>query len=321
VFKDKGELYDFIKANRMAYHRIIKSTDKILYNTIKNEYIGTKNIGENFWLYCNNHIAALTCRCGTKLLFENVILGYKSKECKSCYNKNRKECGLVNTEIKLQSSVAPDCKNPKCIIDKITGHRQPVIKTKNGIWTDFCSIKCRGQGNSLLSRNTAQDTMLKNHGVKHALQSKIIIDKMISKLQIKHDDINLTNVMDIAKYKKSVIQTKVTRYGEPSSWSTPTAYQAHVDKAASKYGYKLNTFNNVSQIPEIHAKKMKSGFLAKDYILPSGRIIRIQGYEDRFLDKAMIQYKEELFDFTKGAIKYQYNGKLHWYHPDVYVGD
>jgi very-short-patch-repair endonuclease len=82
----------------------------------------------------------------------------------------------------------------------------------------------------------------------------------------------------------------------------------------NKYGV-----NWPAQRKEVQDKKMKSGYLANDYILPSGNIIRIQGYEYKFLDESLKYYTEDMFDFELQTIPYVYESKLHQYFPDFYI--
>lgn len=303
---DKEELYEFIKKNRSAYHRILKAKDKLLYNEVKNKYTGTKNIGENFWLYCNDYNSPLICTCGKKLLFENVIKGYKSTKCWKCYNQERKENGIAATKKKEQSLEAPICENTLC--------NNPVTKRKDGLWGCYCSVECRGQYNSLKSRQKSKETMLEHHGVEHALQSAEIMAKME---QHNIEKYGVKNPMSSNVFSDKPKESKLIKYGCLSNLSDGIKYQEAVDKAASRFGYEAGTFTNVSQIPEVHRKKMKSSYLGKDYILPSGDVIRIQGYEDKFLDAALVYYDESFFNFDK-EYKIRYNG-THWYFPDFSV--
>ena len=303
----KEELYNFILKNKMAYHRMLRVTNPELYREVSNKYNNVKNIGESFWLYCHNYDAALTCNCGSKLLFENVVNGYKSKLCKPCYNNNRQQNSAINILLAAQNNIPrPVCNNTKC--------NKPVALKAGGTWSAYCSTKCRGIFNSLSSRGKASATMMTNHGVTNALQSTDILNKMLAKVQEKR---GISNVMRDPDIAKKVVETKIAIYGAPSSWSGPLAYQINVDKASAKFGYIPGQFTNVSQIPEVHAKKLKSGHIAKDYILPSGNVIRIQGYENKFLDYALKYYPETVFNFNRNcSIPYVLNTNKHRYIPD-----
>lgn len=305
---NKEELYNFILQNKMSYHRILKSKNKELYQLVSAKYKDAKNIGEAFWLYCNGYDATLKCTCGAKLLFENVVTGYKSKECKSCYKENRRKNSILAMQQQGQlNKDLPKCKNTDC--------DNNVTLRKDNIWSEYCSKKCRGQFNSLKSRTKAKQTMMENYGVEHALQHKGILDKMKTSNISKFGVENPMSKPDIAS---KVVDTKINTYGYPSSWSTKEAYQEHVDIAARRFGYESGSFSNVSQIPEVHEKKLKSSFLASEYLLPSGNCIRVQGYENLFLDKALVFYNE--CDIKQSVqITYLYKGAEHRYFPDFYL--
>jgi hypothetical protein len=71
----------------------------------------------------------------------------------------------------------------------------------------------------------------------------------------------------------------------------------------------------------------KNNFRNKEYIMPSGKIIKIQGYEDKALELLLKKYKEEeLIVGTKnirkeiGEIFYiDSENKIHRYFPDIYI--
>ena len=69
-------------------------------------------------------------------------------------------------------------------------------------------------------------------------------------------------------------------------------------------------------------KKWKTScYRLKPYTLPSGKIIKLQGYEPQFLDYVFENklYKEEDFDFSTKRIQYVFNNKNHYYFPDFYI--
>lgn len=69
-----------------------------------------------------------------------------------------------------------------------------------------------------------------------------------------------------------------------------------------------------------------TGCRLKDYILPSGKVIGIQGYENFVLDEIFKKYEEsdviigntEIYEEV-GAINYLFDGSIHRYFPDIYI--
>ena len=65
----------------------------------------------------------------------------------------------------------------------------------------------------------------------------------------------------------------------------------------------------------------KSSFKYKDYIFPSGKIVKIQGYEYKALDELLIKYHEDSI-FVDNIPIIEYIGsdnRKHFYHPDIYI--
>jgi len=71
----------------------------------------------------------------------------------------------------------------------------------------------------------------------------------------------------------------------------------------------------------------RSAYSTKDYILPSGKVIKIQGYEYLYLDyifKTMGILEEDVIcsldsDKSCPIIRYIFDGKSHVYFPDIYI--
>ena len=61
----------------------------------------------------------------------------------------------------------------------------------------------------------------------------------------------------------------------------------------------------------------------KDYVLPSGKVIRYQGYENKFLDEFLKTHSEAEIVVDKCKMpRIHYIGldrKKHWYFPDFYI--
>jgi hypothetical protein len=76
------------------------------------------------------------------------------------------------------------------------------------------------------------------------------------------------------------------------------------------------------QVPEFFERSQKSSHKLKPYILPSGKEIKIQGYENYALDKLLQTYQEQ--DLTVGVslvpkIIYTLKEKSKRYYPDIYI--
>lgn len=109
-------------------------------------------------------------------------------------------------------------------------------------------------------------------------------------------------------YKEKLSQTIKDRYGENWYVLTNDFKQHCFDLKSQKYG------------------NPTTGFKLKDYKLPSGKIIKVQGYEDFALDILIQKYDEEdlAISYSEikeeiGIINYLMNEKNKIYLPDIYI--
>ncbi len=81
------------------------------------------------------------------------------------------------------------------------------------------------------------------------------------------------------------------------------------------------------QIPGVQDKIQASRFALKDYVFPSGRIEKVQGYEPRALDMLLLEgiseedivvSRQDISDLI-GPIFYEKNGQKSRYFPDFYI--
>jgi hypothetical protein len=75
-----------------------------------------------------------------------------------------------------------------------------------------------------------------------------------------------------------------------------------------------------------YANKVFCGMKYKEFIFPSGKIVKTQGYENIVLDELINQYEEsDIFvgpieiRNQIGKIKYKFDNKLRSYYPDIYI--
>lgn len=76
-------------------------------------------------------------------------------------------------------------------------------------------------------------------------------------------------------------------------------------------------------INKLVEKMFKSyNFTYKRYIMPSGKLVNSQGYENIALDELLKQYNEdEIISFRQKvpSIQYMQNNKKHYYYPDIFI--
>ena len=88
-------------------------------------------------------------------------------------------------------------------------------------------------------------------------------------------------------------------------------------KSQDKYGV-----DNPSQAQEVKDKiqENRTPYKSYNYMLPSGKIVKLQGYEGRGLDLLLKEYKEEEIIIGRDCPKFNYiwNGDRKYY-PDFYI--
>lgn len=142
--------------------------------------------------------------------------------------------------------------------------------------------------------------------------------------QIRKDFINSEYGVDYYtqtdEFKKKAKQTIVKKHGKEDYFKFGT--KEFKDRMVELYGVE-----NAMHHPEFAEKALDgySGYYNtnKFYTLPSGKKIRIQGYENKTLDKLFgLGYNEKDILYKKRdmpEIWYNYNGKKRRYYPDFYI--
>lgn len=133
-------------------------------------------------------------------------------------------------------------------------------------------------------REKANATVKERYGVSHIMHCKEIKQKAIdSSKKINHEERRL-----------KLISTNMARYGVPYSCQAPVV------------------------IEKIQANSKKY----KDYVMPSGDIRKVQGYEPYALDELVKLYTEEQIKTDRKDIPYidyDIDGKKRRYFPDIYI--
>lgn len=303
------EIKDFLEKIHYngCYVRLLKTYHKDTY--IHLMLFKGKSFSEKIYNYINVDISNECKNCKKITRFVNITSGYKlfcSEKCdKDFKDKNSK----LNKKLESQSLYNPKCEHPNCC--------NYVIKNKNNLWSKHCSNKCKGSHNSLKSRTQARTTLKNNWGVEHALQSPVLLKKSRETLK---ENWNVENPMYSQEIKDKMIELSREKFGTDNPFQNIKVRQRHTATLKLKYGSHID---NISQIPTAQLKKEKSQYTHKDYMLPSGKIIRYQGYEDRFLDKFLKFNIEDNLEFDqKPNILYKLNINdtvKKTYFPDIFL--
>lgn len=75
------------------------------------------------------------------------------------------------------------------------------------------------------------------------------------------------------------------------------------------------------QCPELFRKMQRKAYSTKSYTLPSGKVILVQGYENKCMDRYLVEekYSEEDIVMADFCIPYVLNGVNRKYYPDIYI--
>lgn len=188
-------------------------------------------------------------------------------------------------------------------------------------------------------REKVKDTNIGRYGVECVLQSSEIKDKIKESMMKKYGVENPGNMSD--HYNKCV-STMIKHFG-----TVENAYTNRTKKTREvmleKYGvenlFQLEEYLTIANNAMLEKYGVKHGFSSKDiqlkcfeskqtsswyknYTMPSGKIVRIMGYEHLCLDNLLLTYDEnEIITYYKNIpiIQYTTDGKQHNYYPDIYI--
>ncbi len=157
---------------------------------------------------------------------------------------------------------------------------------------------------------------------KHSEKGK----KIIKDLQIKgmKDKFGVANPSQISFIKEKIKDTLKKKYNVDHNWQIrdKKEFQERLKKIMiEKYGV-----DNASKSSILRDRQRKSRFSFKSYLLPSGKEIKIQGFENLFLDLYFKNNDENNLIFGNnniekeiGIINYFYDNKIRRYYPDFYI--
>lgn len=160
-------------------------------------------------------------------------------------------------------------------------------------------------------KNRIQSSMVEKYGDLYSRTNEFKLRFESTSMDI----YGVTNPTLSPDIKEKMMATNRDRYGGNSSFNSPKVRELFKENMMKKYGV-----DHPAKLMEVQIKCQKTGTNYRDYTMPSGKIVRVQGYEDHALNLLLKDYKEEDIICGKkqvGRVKYG-NGRS--YYPDFRIG-
>ena len=219
-----------------------------------------------------------------------------------------------------------------------------------------CALQNEGVKNKIRSTNTIrygvenpsqneqikkkkEETSIKNYGVPYALQNEEEKNRRIQKLK---DEFGIENQFQLQTIKDKSKQTCLEKYGSEYYTQTEEYKKRAKQTCLEKYGCETPLQNEevkqkicstnikrygvpyVSQNTTIMEKQSKNAYKLKEYKLPSGNIIKIQGYENYALDELLRDgiLEEDIINGCSNVPEIWYVDELgikHKHYVDIFI--
>jgi len=185
-----------------------------------------------------------------------------------------------------------------------------------------------------------KNTMVDKYGVEYAAQNETCMNKMKATTLKKYGVENANQSQEI---KEKIKKSNLEKYGFEYGLQSEEVKEKRRDTNLEKYGFEnplqreeikekskntcLKKYNveYPCQCPEIYEKQNKNSYYLKDYIMPSGNTIKIQGYEHYALDELCKKENSNENDIITGCknvptIWYNDNdNKKHRHFVDIFI--
>lgn len=240
-----------------------------------------------------------TCHCGKTGCFVSLSTAWKKNwaGCSECGKKQH-----IETNMRVYGA---DCalKNEKV--------REKIVAT---------NMEKRGVDNPSKDpkvRKKFRETMKKRYHVEYPIQNPEIKEKIKETLKKTY---GVECAFQTQKCKEKSRTALAKKYGPGGAFSDPKVRRKCKETNKARHGHEHIMHND-----EIFAKRQKSAFGVKKFILPSGREIAYQGYEHFAIQLLLDEGNNEENIFScfdkKIRIGYTYLDKFRKYQPDVFVQD
>jgi hypothetical protein len=164
-------------------------------------------------------------------------------------------------------------------------------------------------------KDKSKVTCLEKYGLHYPQQSEEVKDKINKTCLEKY---GVENPMLIQETKEKIKATCLGKYGFEHPLQTQEVRDKIKATCLEKYGVE-----NPSQNSEIAERTSKASYSRKDYTLPSGKIIQIQGYEPYALDELVHTFNEDEIITGSGSVPQIWydddEGLKHRHFVDIFI--
>lgn len=163
-------------------------------------------------------------------------------------------------------------------------------------------------------REKAYATNMRKYGVRIARQAQQFKEKAKQTLL---DRYGVDHPMKVAAFKEKAKQTLKEHYGVEHTSQSPELKAKLIATNMAKYGVPYSC-----QAESVMEKIQRNSKKYKKYVMPSGAIRKVQGYEPYALNELLQLYTEEQLKTDRRdvpRIPYEVNGAQRYYFPDIYI--
>jgi hypothetical protein len=264
------------------------------------------------------------CNCGKeeKKAFRSIY-EYIGAFCKACVDMNRviklKQTNLERYGVENISQLESIKKKKEetCLQNNGVKYymqseklKQKAINTNLEKYGKSCTLQVEEV------KQKIKQTNLEKYGKECTLQVKEIRDKGIETNLKKY---GVKNVFQSKEIKQKIKKTNLERYGVEHNLQNPEIKQKIKKTNLERYGFEHPQQNSI-----ISEKTSKCAYKLKSYFFPSGKEIKVQGYENIALDilfKEGILEEDILINRTEVPEIWwvDNNGKTHRYYVDIFI--
>jgi len=154
--------------------------------------------------------------------------------------------------------------------------------------------------------------MNEKYGFDNSLQVPHIRDKVKETMKTLY---GYEHALQVDAFRTTFKNTMIENHGVEYSSQSPILREKTKKTWIKNYGVE-----HIMQNADLHEKQQKHRW--KDYIMPSGKTVKIQGYEHFALDELLKTYSEDEIIISRKDMPefwYEFDGKKRRYFPDIFI--